>query len=138
MKMIGIILEGKGNMPFVNKKQMRACFAKKNAGTAGSWNCEEWAKHTPNPKSLPEHSKKALDIDFTKFPEFMKIAKKLFNADKSPPVPEVEMEAKQTAPLVQDVISKRVAKREKASKIPMQKQASAGWDLGVTTVNWAK
>jgi hypothetical protein len=125
-------------MPFKNKAQMRACFAKKNAGTAGSWNCEEWAKHTPNPKSLPEHSKKAFDINFIQSPEFVKIAKKLFNPDKAPPVPEVELESRQTAPLVQDVISKRVAKREKASKIPMQKQASMGWELGVTIVNWAK
>jgi hypothetical protein len=40
-------------VPFVSTSQRRACYAKRRDGTAGSWDCDEWAAHTPNTK-LPE------------------------------------------------------------------------------------
>lgn len=40
-------------MPFVNKSQMKACFAQNKPG----WDCHKWAAETPNIKSLPEHGK---------------------------------------------------------------------------------
>jgi hypothetical protein len=45
-------------MPFKSKAQMKACYAKKARGEAGSWKCNEWAHATSNIKSLPEHVKK--------------------------------------------------------------------------------
>ena len=39
-------------MPFKNLAQSKACFAKKRAGTNGSWNCDEFAKATDY-KTLP-------------------------------------------------------------------------------------
>lgn len=41
-------------MPFQSLNQMRACFAKKNP----KWDCKEWAKETPNIKSLPKKKQK--------------------------------------------------------------------------------
>ena len=43
-------------MPFKNLAQSKACFAKKRAGTNGSWNCDEFAKATDYSK-LPEKKK---------------------------------------------------------------------------------
>ena len=40
-------------MPFVSRKQQKACYAKRSRGQAKGWNCEEWSEHT-NFKSLPE------------------------------------------------------------------------------------
>lgn len=44
-------------MPFKSKAQQAACYAKKRAGTAGSWNCAEWSSVTDQ-KSLPQHASK--------------------------------------------------------------------------------
>ena len=50
-------------MPFKSKAQAAACFAKKDAGKAKGWNCEEWAHATPSIKKLPEHvDKKAAAV----------------------------------------------------------------------------
>ncbi len=45
-------------MPFKSRAQAAACFAKRDAGTAKGWNCEEWAHATPSIKKLPKHVKK--------------------------------------------------------------------------------
>ena len=39
-------------MPFKNKRQMRACFAKDKK----NWDCKKWAHDTPNLKDLPEEA----------------------------------------------------------------------------------
>lgn len=41
-------------MPFQSSSQLKACFAKESAGTAGSWDCRKWARETPDIKGLPE------------------------------------------------------------------------------------
>lgn len=41
-------------MPFKSEAQRRLCYALKEKGEAGSWNCDEWAKETKDEK-LPEH-----------------------------------------------------------------------------------
>ncbi len=43
-------------MPFRSKKQMKACYA--SNGFNGKVDCDEWAKATPNTKSLPESAKR--------------------------------------------------------------------------------
>lgn len=40
-------------MPFVNKRQVRACFAQNNP----KWDCHKWAKKTKSIKKLPESFK---------------------------------------------------------------------------------
>lgn len=50
-------------MPFKSVSQMRACHAKSRAGTAGSWNCKEWARHTKSIKALPEKSGAHEELD---------------------------------------------------------------------------
>ena len=76
-------------MPFKSKSQIRACYAKRSAGEAGSWNCEEWSDVTKGHKSLPETVKKASSLIA---PEFAKIAKKLFNPIASPLLSEETMQ----------------------------------------------
>jgi hypothetical protein len=44
-------------VPFKNLAQSAACFAKKNSGEAGSWDCGEWAEKTDY-KHLPKKKKK--------------------------------------------------------------------------------
>lgn len=46
-------------MPFKSKSQVAKCFAMKSRGEAGSWNCTEWARATPNMKNLPKHVRKS-------------------------------------------------------------------------------
>ena len=41
-------------MPFKSRSQAKACFAKRDAGTAKGWNCDEWASKTKSIKKLPE------------------------------------------------------------------------------------
>ena len=41
-------------MPFENKSQLRACFAKKDP----KWDCHKWAHETPNLKDIPNKPKK--------------------------------------------------------------------------------
>ncbi len=38
-------------MPFKSKAQMKKCFAMR--GKSKGWDCEKWAKETPDKKSLP-------------------------------------------------------------------------------------
>jgi len=45
-------------MPFKSKAQVRQCYALKERGDAGTWDCDEWAKETKNIKKLPEKVKK--------------------------------------------------------------------------------
>jgi hypothetical protein len=40
--------------PFVSEQQRRACYAKRAAGEAGSWDCDEWSAATPKGKKLPK------------------------------------------------------------------------------------
>jgi len=51
-------------MPFKSKKQLRKCYAMKNKGKAGSWNCDEWAAETDESK-LPEKIA-AITLDINK------------------------------------------------------------------------
>ena len=71
-------------MPFKSKSQIRACYAKRARGEAGTWDCEEWSDATKDPKKLPETVKTASKLIL---PEFIKIAKKLFKPLESPPIP---------------------------------------------------
>lgn len=49
-------------MPFTSKSQMKACFAKRKAaekkGEEFTWDCNLWARETPNIKNLPEYKSK--------------------------------------------------------------------------------
>jgi hypothetical protein len=45
-------------MPFKSKAQVRQCYALKEKGEAGTWDCDEWAKETNDIKKLPEKVKK--------------------------------------------------------------------------------
>ena len=47
-------------MPFKSKAQMRKFFAMKSRGELPKGKAKEWAKKTPNIKSLPERKKKKL------------------------------------------------------------------------------
>lgn len=67
--------------PFKSMAQMRMFFAKENAGELPKGTAKEWAHKTKSIKSLPEHVKKAELSDL-----FIKIAKKLFDPIKSPPL----------------------------------------------------
>jgi len=78
-------------MPFKSQSQARACFAKKSRGQAKGWNCKEWASATKSIKALPEHSKKAMDMSFSK------IAKELFDPKKNPPLPAHEIQKQNIA-----------------------------------------
>lgn len=40
-------------MPFKSRAQQRACYAKQRRGENGSWDCDEYSKHT-NFENLPE------------------------------------------------------------------------------------
>jgi len=68
-------------MPFKSKSQMRAFFAKEKRGELPKGTAERWAEETPNISALPERVKKAV------YDSFVKIAKRLFNPSKSPPIP---------------------------------------------------
>lgn len=46
-------------MPYKSKSQMRKFYAMEARGELPEGTAEEWAKHTPKIKSLPEHKKKA-------------------------------------------------------------------------------
>jgi hypothetical protein len=71
-------------MPFESKAQMKACFAKKSRGEGKGWNCEEWARATPNIKKLPEHVKKAAlnSAESEIAPLFTKIANSIITKRK--------------------------------------------------------
>jgi len=47
-------------MAFKSKAQMRKFFAMESRGELPKGKAKEWAKKTPNIKSLPEHKKKKL------------------------------------------------------------------------------
>lgn len=70
-------------MPFKSKKQVRFMFAEKRRGGLKGVNLKEWAESTDF-SSLPETVKKAQD---QLAPHFAKIAARLFDPRKSPPVP---------------------------------------------------
>lgn len=101
-------------MPFKSSSQRAACYAKKEKGANGSWDCDEWNKYTNN-KKLPEHIKKASYYDCA-IPGFIKLAKKLFDPDRYPRIKEVEIEGRATQPSVQDTIVKRIQKAEASVK----------------------
>ena len=70
--------------PFKSKAQMKFFFAKEKRGGFPKGTARQWAHETPDIAALPEHVKNAfLDL---KNP-FAKIAKLLFNPEKSPPIP---------------------------------------------------
>jgi hypothetical protein len=117
-------------MPFESNAQRKWMFKNKPEMA------KEWAAHTPKGKKLPEHVKKSSDIDFIQLPEFTKIAKKLFNSDKNPPVKAAVLEARDTAPLVQNALAIRVAKAQKAAQAKMTKKAALNWDLSITKASW--
>ena len=73
-------------MPFKSKSQLRACFAKNDP----DWNCEEWASKTKNVKKLPDAVKKSSEKIASLF---FKIAKDLFDPEKSPIVPATVLQA---------------------------------------------
>lgn len=102
-------------MPFSSKAQRRKCFALKARNKNSGWNCEEWDAATTNPKSLPEHVKKAT---YTMADAFAKIAKELFDPKKNPPLPSHEIQ-KQNINAVKDDKTKgltAVEYRNKQSK----------------------
>jgi len=68
-------------MPFKSKAQMRAFFAMEDRGELPKGTAKKWAKETKNISSLPEHVKKACLINF------IKIAKELFDPNKTKPIP---------------------------------------------------
>ncbi len=70
-------------MPFASKKQVRFMFAEKKRGGLKGVDLKEWAESTDF-KNLPEAVKKAQD---QLAPGFAKIAARLFDPLKSPPVP---------------------------------------------------
>lgn len=67
--------------PFKSMAQMKLFFAKEKRGEMPKGTAIKWVEETPNIKSLPEHVKNAELSDL-----FIKIAKKLFNPQKSPPL----------------------------------------------------
>jgi len=73
-------------MPFKSESQVRKCYALKNKGQAGSWNCDKWEKHTKSIKALPERVKEAMIESFTK------IAKQLFDPKVIPTIPVREIQ----------------------------------------------
>ena len=126
-------------MPFTSKTQMAACFAKKSRGQAKGWNCKEWAAKTDT-KSLPEHVKKSSDNNIVT-QSFIKLAKHLFNANLYPPIKASVLEARETAPSVQDTIIKRIRSAEKSQKAAItqkgqEKKASIIWNLSTTVATW--
>ena len=62
--------------PFKSKAQVRACYAKDDP----DWNCKKWSKHTPNKKSLPEHTKTAEFYFYHMIKGFEKVAEGLPNS----------------------------------------------------------
>jgi len=68
-------------MPFKSESQRKKCYYLTAKGKAGSWNCDEWEAVTPKNKKLPESLKK---ISCEMSTSFAKIAKELFNPQKSP------------------------------------------------------
>jgi hypothetical protein len=106
-------------MPFVSNSQRKWMYINKPEMA------KKWEEHTPKGKKLPEHVKKSFDINFINIPNFTKIAKKIFNADKNPPIKAAVLEAEQTAPLVQNSVLRRAQKEEKSLQAQMTKKAFA-------------
>ncbi len=48
--------------PFVSRQQQQACYAKRAAGEAGSWDCDEWSHATTEklPQRLSKRAKRKL------------------------------------------------------------------------------